>query len=116
MSGADLREGMLRWGMPVWALLMLAVLAYVLLGYQHQDARSVGQGFIYAVLLLNFPISLLVSALFLTLLVAHQKQAIPWVGLLDHSIWGFVVLWLLYLLAGGLQWGLLKRSIARRAQ
>ena len=39
-----------RYGLPVWALGMLAVLGWVLLAYQGGAVRSLGSGFIYALL------------------------------------------------------------------
>ncbi len=99
-----------RYGLPVWTLGMLAVLGWVLLAYQGGAVRSLGSGFIYALLVLNFPLSLLALALFLTLIVAHQKHPLPLLGVLDHSVWGFVLVWGLFGLAGLLQWWLVWRA------
>ncbi len=103
----------LRWWWPFWWMAMVGDLVYLLITYKAGAGLSVGHGFLYALLLLNFPISLLVSALVLSLLAANARQSSPlvgeWVTSLDHSLTGFVLLWGVYLLAGLLQWGGLLR-------
>lgn len=100
----------------VWVLCSVAVLAVTLTRFAPDSASDIGIFLIYGMLFLAFPVSLPVAALFALLALLQEQLGVPLLELISSNYVGFSVMWLVFFIAGYVQWFVLLPWLWRKLQ
>ncbi len=95
----------------LWVLCSFAVLAAAFVLLAQGAERDVAVLVIYGMLLLAFPASLLVAALFTGLILLQEQSGVPLLELMESSYVGLSTMWAVYFAAGYVQWFVLLPKI-----
>lgn len=98
----------------VWVLCSVAVLAVTLTRYAPDSASDIGIFLVYGMLFLAFPVSLLVAALVALLALLQEQLGVPLLDLISSNYVGFSVMWLMFFIAGYVQWFVLLPWLWRK--
>lgn len=98
----------------VWVLCSIAVLVVTLTRYAPASASDIGVFLVYGMLFLAFPVSLLVAGLFALLALLQEQLGVPLLDLIGSNYVGFLVMWLVFFVAGYVQWFVLLPWLWRK--
>ena len=98
----------------LWVSCSVAVLIATLARYTPDSSSDIGIFLVYGMLLLAFPISLLVAALFASLALLQERIGVPLLNLVSSNDVGLFVLWLVFFGAGYIQWFVLLPWLFRK--
>jgi hypothetical protein len=98
----------------LWVLCSVAVLAVTLARYAPGPASDIGVFLLYGMLFLAFPVSLLVAGLFALLALLQEQLGAPLLDLIGSNYVGLSVMWLVFFVAGYVQWFVLLPWLWRK--
>lgn len=105
----------------VWVICSVAVLVVTLARYAPGPSSDIGVFLAYGMLFLAFPVSLLIAGLLAFLALIQEQSGVPLLDLIGSNYLGFSVMWLVFFVAGYMQWFVLlpwlwRKWKARRAK
>lgn len=98
----------------VWILCALVIFVVAVACYTPDKSSDIGVLFVYGMLILAFPVSLLVAGLFALLALIQDQSGVPLLDYIDSTYAGFFVLWLAFFVAGFTQWFILLPWLWRK--
>ena len=104
----------------IWVVCSVAVIITTLINVSNPSGvNDIGVFFVYAMLFLSFPVSILIAGFLTCLVIVQDRFGVGVLSLIESRSLGFSLMWFLFFVVGYLQWFVFlpfvwQRLIARR--